>query len=218
MTEIETPTDLERLPEYLERHRRWAAGEDGGRRLKMLNCNLTGADFSGLDLHRADFTSSDLSAANLSGANLRGADLRHACLVFANLQGADLRGANPDGANLTGCQLSGAKVEGATWGDLVDVPVLPSIHEAVFAVASEPGALNMSAWHTCMTTHCRAGWVTTLAGPAGQELDDFMGTDAAAALIYAKSDPFLATIPDWYTNNDEALADMERRAVAEAAS
>ena len=193
MTEIETPTDLERLPEYLERHRRWAAGEDGGRRLKMLNCNLT-------------------------GANLRGADLRHASIAYADLRNDDLRDANLDGANLKACQLSGAKVEGATWGDLVDVPVLPSIHEAVFAVASEPGALNMSTWHTCMTTHCRAGWVTTLAGPAGQELVDFMGTDAAAALIYAKSDPFLATIPDWHTNNDEALADMERCAVAEAAS
>ena len=44
------------------------------------------------------------------------------------------------------------------------LPKIPGIHQAVYTAASHPGALDMSSWHTCETTHCRAGWVVALAG------------------------------------------------------
>lgn len=121
---------------------------------------------------------------------LSGVDLRDAILRDAVLlRGADLRG----------------------------VPKIPDIHRAILAAASQPGALDMSSWHApCGTTHCRAGWVVTLAGEAGAALEFGMGTPAAAALIYLVSDPKLEKVPDFYADNDSALSDMARLAEQES--
>ena len=173
---------------------KWAA-ENGA--------NLSGADLSGADLRSANLIGADLSDADLSGAELRG----------ANLSGADLSGANLIGAILIGADLRGA---GADW-----IPTIPNIHASVYAAASADGALEMGSWHKggfCGTTHCRAGWVTHLAGDAGRVMDGIMGTAAAAALIYAKSDPSMDRMPDFYASNETALADMKRLADAEAAT
>jgi hypothetical protein len=43
-----------------------------------------------------------------------------------------------------------------------------------------------------------------------------MGTPAAAAVIYLASDPKLERIPDFYANNQDALADMKRLAETES--
>ena len=140
------------------------------------------------------------------GASLRvkaGLALTWAYKSGAVLSGAVLRGAVLRGADLSGAVLSDADLRGA--------PAIPDIHKAVHAAASQPGALNMSTWH-CGTTHCRAGWVVTLAGEAGADLERRIGTSAAAALIYLKSDPALERIPDFYCDNKTALADMKRLA------
>ena len=134
------------------------------------------------------------SGANLSGANLSGAELRGANLRGANLRGAELRGADLRGANLSDCPVK-----------------IPDIHKAVYEAASQDGALNMVVWH-CGTTHCRAGWVVTLAGEGGAALEFAMGTAAAAALIYMASDPKLEQVPNFYASNAGALADMQRLA------
>jgi hypothetical protein len=76
----------------------------------------------------------------------------------------------------------------------------------------------MGNWHTCETTHCRAGWVVHLAGAGGAAMEFCMGTPAAAALIYLKSDPGLEKIPNFYASNEEALADMKRLADEELAN
>ena len=118
----------------------------------------------------------------------------------ANLQGADLRGADLRWADLQRADLSEA------------IPVIPNIHREVYDAASTPGALDMSDWHTCETTHCRAGWVVALAGEAGAKLEEDLGTSAAAALIYYASDPELESVPDFHCSDAEALADMARLA------
>ena len=107
-------------------------------------------------------------------------------------------------SNLSGSNLSG-------------VPKIENIHQAVYAAASQPDALDMSVWHVCETTHCRAGWVTHLAGEAGAAMEYCLGTPAAAALIYIKSDPRITKIPDFYASDEDALADMKRLAEQEAA-
>jgi hypothetical protein len=159
----------------------------------LRGADLRGADLRGADLSDADLTDADLRGADLRGADLRGADLRGADLSDADLRGADLRGACP------------VKIE--------------NIHQRVFEAASKDGALNMGDWHNgnfCGTTHCRAGWVTHLAGEGGRALDWAMGTPAAAALIYMASDPTLERIPDFYCSNEQALEDMKRLAELEA--
>lgn len=140
---------------------------------------------------RGDFMGDWVSAAELKSARADVAELIEAAKDVDVLRGADLR----------------------------DCPVkIKNIHSAVYAAASKPDALNMSEWHTCDTTHCRAGWVVALAGEGGRALEWAYGTPAAAALIYMASDPTLERVPDFYCGNSEALDDMRRLAEAERAA
>jgi hypothetical protein len=69
----------------------------------------------------------------------------------------------------------------------------------------------MGTWHTCEKTHCRAGWVITLAGQEGKELEKFFNTELAAMLIYEKSG-YKINPARFYDENEAALADMKRLA------
>ncbi len=95
------------------------------------------------------------------------------------------------------------------------MPVIKDIHTTIYAAASNPKALAMERWHTCEKTHCRAGWVVTLAGSEGKALEKFYNTELAAMLIYDASDPGFKINPArFYDSNDDALADMKRLAKA----
>ena len=72
------------LDKVLDLHKKWLAGEVGGKSAILRGANLRGANLIG----------ANLSYADLRGANLRGADLRYADLSYAELRGANLRGAN----------------------------------------------------------------------------------------------------------------------------
>ena len=90
----------------LEKHAKWARGEDGGERADLCGANLRGANLCGANLCGADLYDADLRSADLRGADLRSADLR----------GANLRGANLCGANLRSANLRGAKnVDEVKW-------------------------------------------------------------------------------------------------------
>ena len=177
-----------------EANLRWANLREADLRWAYLSgANLRGADLSGADLSGADLREADLSEADLSGAYLREADLRWADLSGAYLREADLR-----------------------WAYLSEAPVIEDIHAKVYAAASQPGALDMGKWH-CGTSHCRAGWVVTLAGKEGSDLEARIGTPAAAMAIYMASDPDrwkTERLPDFYCDNATALADMARMAGA----
>jgi uncharacterized protein YjbI with pentapeptide repeats len=181
--------------------------------------NLSDADLSYADLRYAVLRGADLSDANLSGVNLSDADLRGVNLSGADLSGVNLSDANLRGVNLRGADLSYADLRDANLGgvNLSGAPVIENIHQKIYAAASAPNALRMESWHTCETTHCRAGWAVTLAGDDGRELEKRIGTDAAGALIYIASDPTLERVPSWYATNEDALADMKRLAELEAA-
>jgi hypothetical protein len=71
----------------------------------------------------------------------------------------------------------------------------------------------MSTWHTCGTTHCRAGWVIHLAGEAGYALQRFYNEPLAAQLIYRASGSPINPCR-FYDGNAEALSDMKKRAEA----
>jgi hypothetical protein len=68
----------------------------------------------------------------------------------------------------------------------------------------------MSDWHTCDTTHCRAGWAVFLAGEAGKKLENKTSTLFAAQQIYKASSSIRVFPPKFFVQNKEALADMER--------
>lgn len=86
------------------------------------------------------------------------------------------------------------------------------------SAASSPQALDMGTWHTCEKTHCRAGWIITLAGAAGRALEDFYDTPLAAMKIYDASSALPKISPvRFFEPDDLALADMKRMAELEAA-
>jgi hypothetical protein len=100
---------------------------------------------------------------------------------------------------------------GATGDEAPPIPVVPDIDKAIYAACSQPGALAMSKWHTCGTTHCRAGWAVHLAGDAGYALEAFYGPLLAGRLIYRESGSPISPVR-FFDSNEDALADMERRA------
>jgi uncharacterized protein YjbI with pentapeptide repeats len=196
----------DQIKKILAQHLLWLGGKEMGCRANLVNANLRGVNLRGAILVGANLVGANLVNANLVNANLRGA-----ILVNANLRGAILVNADLEGVNLVGADLRGAILEGAS------LLAISNIHARVFEAASQEGALDMKGWH-CGTSHCRAGWVTTLSGDAGKMLEAMIGTGPAAALIYAASDPFLECVPDFYCNNETALADMKRLASIEAAN
>ncbi|MEQ1694397.1 MAG: hypothetical protein ABL901_01020 [Hyphomicrobiaceae bacterium] len=91
--------------------------------------------------------------------------------------------------------------------------MVANIDAAIYAAASQPNALEMGSWHSCGTTHCRAGWAVHLAGDAGYALEKFHNTELAALLIHAASGSPISPVR-FYEANDVALADMKERAEA----
>ena len=170
-----------------------------------------GAEMISFDiLHRWNgklvFTAEIEAEDGASRAIKLGLAIRVAVRAKANLRGANLSGADLSWAYLRGAYLRGANLSGA--------PVIDDIHAKVYAAASQPGALDMGSWH-CGTSHCRAGWVVTLAGQPGLDLEAKIGTPAAAMAIYMASDPERwknERLPDFYCDNATALADMARMA------
>ena len=71
----------------------------------------------------------------------------------------------------------------------------------------------MSDWHTCETTHCRAGWAIHLAGAAGYALEQKLGSaELAGRAIYLAS---TGRAPSFYASDEDALEDLRRCATEE---
>jgi len=92
------------------------------------------------------------------------------------------------------------------------IPFVEELHKKLYAaVTAKPDALDMSTWHTCETTHCRAGWVVNLAGEEGRKLEAFHNTELAAMLIYEKSG-YEINPCRFYDSDEDALEDMRKLA------
>ena len=96
-------------------------------------------------------------------------------------------------------------------------PKIENIHQKVYeAATARPESLNMSDWHTCETTHCRAGWVVHLAGEAGKKLEAHTTTLFAALQIYNVSSSIEVSPVRFFEDNATALTDMKNCAELEA--
>ncbi len=71
----------------------------------------------------------------------------------------------------------------------------------------------MGDWHTCDTTHCRAGWVVHLAGEAGYALEKKTSPVFAAMQIYKASGYEISPVR-FFETNEEAMEDMRKLAEA----
>jgi hypothetical protein len=91
------------------------------------------------------------------------------------------------------------------------IPIVTDLDKRI-AEAVANGSLEMSDWHTCATTHCRAGWAITLAGEAGAALEKQVGPWLAGALIYVASTG-RTEVPNFFASNEEALVDIKARAM-----
>ena len=133
------------------------------------------------------------------------------------LSGASLIRANLVGASFNGAKLFGARLDGANLKDeTLKIPTIENIHQTIYEACNQDNALDMSTWHTCDTTHCRAGWVVTLAGEKGKKLEEQFDTPTAAYLIYRQSDPDRSYALNFYDTNKNALEEMKRLAQIEA--
>jgi Pentapeptide repeats (8 copies) len=171
----------------------------------LSGANLSGANLRDADLSGANLRDAVLSGANLSGADLRDAVLRDAVLRDADLSGADLRDADLRDADLSGANLSGADLRGANLS--IHLPIIEQIDRKILQAINNGGKLDMTTWHACQTTHCRAGWATFLSGESGKVLESILGTNAAAALIYTASRPD-KKVPDFFASNRDTMADL----------
>ncbi len=95
------------------------------------------------------------------------------------------------------------------------VPIIKNIHAKVLEAVSRKGALNMNNWHTCESTHCRAGWVIHLAGKMGYNLENKTCYSSAAQLIYQASSNIDVASYRFYASNKDAMADIKRCAELE---
>lgn len=95
------------------------------------------------------------------------------------------------------------------------VPKIENIHTKILEATSKEGALNMEKWHTCDTTHCRAGWVEFLAGKEGKELAEKTSILFAAMHIYKESSDIHVGCNKFFDTNEVAMADIKRCAELE---
>ena len=174
----------EQIAIVLEKHGKWARGEDGGERANLYGANLYGANLDGANLDGANLTRANLYGANLTRANLYGANL-----VGANLYGANLDGANLDGANLDGANLDGANLDGAnlTRANLSGTGLLWA--ECAWTDHGECGrrlmAIILMAREKTETLEAREQSVTYMCGC-------FRGTEAELRAYIANGEPGLA--------------------------
>jgi len=185
----------------------------------LRGAHLRGADLRGADLRDAylrgaDLRGADLRGADLRGAYLRGAYLRGADLRDAYLRGADLRGADLRDADLRDVDLRGAYLRDADLRDakLPYAPKIENIDSKILAAIESGGTLDMEQWHSCETTHCRAGWAIHLTGDAGKVLEGQIGPANAGVLIYMAS---RGSFPDFYADDATAMADIKACAAKE---
>jgi len=142
-----------KLNNILELHREWLDDTSEGRRLRLYDADLNGAD-----LRFDNLSGADLRGANLSGADLRGANLNDANLNDANLNGAKLKDADLSGADLSGADLSGAELGWVNWNEAKGI----KIYEAHLNSSRENAQLVYIPSLAVATTGCWKGsWKDT---------------------------------------------------------
>jgi len=93
---------------------------------------------------------------------------------------------------------------------IAELEPMPELDATILTALEDGGTLDMEFYHSrgCRTTHCRAGWATTL-HPRGPELEVAFGPRLAGAAIYLAS---TGAIPDFFASDTAALASIRKGA------
>jgi len=123
-------------------------------------------------------------------------------------------------ANLGGCSTNDAD-DANRYGDvnthnrmaialvrIADIEPLPELDANILTAIEGGNTLEMDIFHTCETTHCRAGFAITL-HPRGRELEEEFGSRLVGGAIYLVS---TGTIPNFFATNEDALASIRKGA------
>jgi len=193
--------------------------------------NFADADFAGAYFADAYFADADFAGANFADADFAGANFADA--YFADADFADANFADAYFADARNVQNEvvitspeapyqrDTRPAAERYADRAakfrkenpTVPVVDALDSQILSkVEANPNALEMGAWHTCETTHCRAGWAIALAGKAGFELEEKHGPQLAGRMIYIAS---TGRAPHFFASNENALADIKRCAALE---
>jgi hypothetical protein len=88
------------------------------------------------------------------------------------------------------------------------VPIVPNLWQQV-EVATRDGHLDLATWHSCDTVHCVAGWITTIAGLQGRDLEARIGPARAAELIHRASCPWTNQGPPPFYSGNYGIGDAD---------
>ena len=93
---------------------------------------------------------------------------------------------------------------------IAELEPMPELDATILTALEDGGTLDMEFYHSrgCRTTHCRAGWATTL-HPRGPELEVAFGPRLAGAAIYLAS---TGVVPDFFASDTAALASIRKGA------
>ncbi len=156
----------------------------------------------------------DAYAANAANAAYAAADADAADAAYA-ADAADAANA----AARSKCRLRCARQLAKFLGDRLpratdlDARILKAMHRRNVAKRLD---LDMGTWHAsgyCGTTHCRAGSAVWLLG--AKDIEDVFGPALTGGAIYVAS---TGKLPDFYADNDTALADIKRCAAEQTAN
>ncbi len=184
----------------------------------LADANLAGANLADADLANAYLANAYLANADLAGAYLANANLADANLANANLadaESAPTQGAMSDPLRepykraVTAEEQSRREAErAARYRERhPEIPVIEHLDRKILeAVTQGGGVLNMCNWHTCETTHCRAGWAIVLAGDAGRALEAKVGPHRAGTMLYRAA---TGRVPHFYATDEAAMADIK---------
>jgi len=91
---------------------------------------------------------------------------------------------------------------------IADIEPIPELDANILAAIERGSTLEMDAYHTCKTTHCRGGFAIML-HPQGRALEEVFGSRLVAAAIYLVS---TGKIPDFFSSNEDAMASIRKGA------
>lgn len=187
----------EELKKIIDDHKLWLNRSGGAR------ANLTDADLTDADLTGADLAGADLARANLTGADLADAIQKPDSLI------SHVDPTEPYQRTANHQERRKQRAENYRKNH-PEVPVVEHLDAKILEALSSGGSLEMGSWHSCETTHCRAGWAIHLAGKEGYDLEKALGgPEFAGRAIYLAS---TGRCPHFYASNKAALADIKREA------
>ena len=94
------------LQERIKLHEAWLRDKPQGKRLVLIDHDLSGSDISGSDISYSNLSGSNLHRSDLRGSDLRGSDLSYSNLHRSNLSYSDLRDSDLRDSDLSGSNLS----------------------------------------------------------------------------------------------------------------